>query len=103
MKVSTLIVIVSILFTCSCSPKKGNFSVKAPDSWIRVDTVSKNGEKEVRMHPAVIATIPRFIENISISIVHSRNLDRYISSLMANVKETMDFYEEKGRGVLETK
>jgi hypothetical protein len=102
LKINLIILAAIALLIVSCKFKEGDFSVKAPEGWIRLDTI-QNGRKFVAMHSPAKSHIPQFVENIRICIIHSYNLDSYISTLISEVRKTATYYENKGNGVVKTK
>ena len=102
MKINLIILSTIALLIVSCKFKEGDFSVKAPEGWIRLDT-TQNGRKFVKMYSPAKSHIPQFVENIRIFTINSYNLDNYISTLISEVRKTASYYENKGNGVIKTK
>ena len=88
------IVILFFLIALLASCSKADFSVKAPEGWVVVDTVSENYGRFVKMHPPVKSSTPVFAENINISIVSFPSVDLYISSLTSSMKENGNYFLE---------
>jgi hypothetical protein len=98
MKIKYLIAAVLILLIISCKDRMGNFSVNAPEGWVRTDSVSPKGRKMVRMHKVNLDTIPAFVDNISVSVFHYPDVDSYMNSLVAESKKSFSYFEEVDRG-----
>jgi hypothetical protein len=101
LKINLIILATIALLIVSCKFKEGDFSVKAPEGWIRQDT-TQNGRKFVEMHSPGKSDTLQFVENIRICIIHSYNLDNYISTLISEVRKTASYYQNKGNGVIKT-
>jgi hypothetical protein len=98
MTLKNLTIFAIAVFVVSCHYKKGNFSVTSPSGWLTIDTIKENHRKYVKMYAPVRSSVPIFVENINIGIMRSSNIDRYIKSVIAGIKEKAIYYEEKGKG-----
>lgn len=101
MPVQVIILLISLVFFYSCenNSSKGDFSVNTPKGWMRQDTLSDDGTKRVEFTAPFEEGYSGFIENISVSIIHtSMSIARYSNALVNEVKELTVFYEEKGKG-----
>jgi len=93
-----LLLFCQTLFLISCSSKKGDFTVKAPEGWETIDTVSANYGRYVKMHPPIYSKTPIFIENINISIISFPSLDIYRNTSLQSLKSDAVYFVEKGKG-----
>lgn len=99
--VQVIIFLISLtfLFSCGNSSSPGYFSVNTPQGWTRQDTLSDDGSKRVEFTAPFEEGYSGFIENISVSIIHTpMSIARYSKALVNEVKELTVFYEEKGKG-----
>ncbi len=90
---------LAFFFSCENSSSPGDFSVSTPQGWTREDTLSDDGSKRVEFTAPFEEGYSGFIENISVSIIHTpMSIARYSKALVNEVKELTVFYEEKGKG-----
>lgn len=90
---------LAFFFSCGNSSSPGDFSVSTPQGWTREDTLSDDGSKRVEFTAPFKEGYSGFIENISVSIIHTpMSIARYSKALVNEVKELTVFYEEKGKG-----
>lgn len=98
-RVIILLMGLAFFFSCGNSSSPGDFSVNSPQGWTREDTLSDDGSKRAEFTAPFDEGYSGFIENISVSIIHtSMSIARYSKALVNEVKELTVFYEEKGKG-----
>jgi hypothetical protein len=97
------IILIFFVSITSCRYKEGNFSARAPQGWIQIDTVSKNGTKKLKMHARFSDSTSQFVDNISISIVHFRNLDDYINGVISELKKNSKYFKLEEERVFKSK
>ncbi|HNU88212.1 MAG TPA: hypothetical protein PKJ94_07975 [Ferruginibacter sp.] len=98
-RVIILLMGLAFFFSCGNSSSPGDFSVNSPQGWTREDTLSDDGSKRAEFTAPFDEGYSGFIENISVSIIHtSISIARYSKALVNEVKELTVFYEEKGKG-----
>ena len=97
--IKKLIIILTITFSIfACQSKKGNFSVITPKNWIVKDTVDKDHERFIKMHAPINSSVPVFVENINIGIMHSTIILDYAKGVIDGIRKKAIYFEEKGSG-----
>lgn len=98
MKNSRYIYCVFLLILISCNTKTGDFSVKPPQGWVSIDTLTEVGSKKIKMHPVE----KNFIESINIAVFTNQNLDEYMSGVVSKFRERAASFKIEGKGSLST-
>lgn len=94
---SIYIIFFVLILLISCDQKKGNFLIDTPQGWIRNDTITKTGGKEIVMYPSTQQS--GYPNNIKVAVFQYRDSDEYMNAVLLETKNRATFYKEKERGV----